>query len=99
MLSVSANVTNSGKVGAEEVVQLYVRLRGTSVAEPVRALKGFQRVALAAGQTKRVTFSLTPESFALWDANNEHNVEPSKVNIWISPDSSRGESIELEITE
>jgi len=98
-LSVSADVTNSGKVGAEEVVQLYVRLRGTSVAEPVRALKGFQRVALSAGQTKRVTFSLTAESFALWDANNEHNVEPSKVNIWVSPDSSRGEPVELEITE
>jgi beta-glucosidase len=99
VLSVSANVTNSGKVAAEEVVQLYVRLRGTSVEEPVRALKGFERVALAPGETKKITFPLTAEAFALWDSANEHNVEPCKVNIWVSPDSSRGESIELEITE
>ena len=99
VLSVSANVTNSGKVAAEEVVQLYVRLRGTSVEEPMRVLKGFQRVALAAGETKKVTFPLSAEAFALWDSNNENNVEPSKVNLWVSPDSARGESIELEITE
>jgi beta-glucosidase len=99
VLSVSANVTNAGKFAAEEVVQLYVRLRGTSVAEPVRALKGFKRVALAPGETRRVTFSLTPESFALWDSKNERNVEPCKVNLWVSPDSSRGESIELEISD
>jgi len=99
VLSVSANVTNSGKVAAEEVAQVYVRLRGTSVEEPVRALKGFQRVTLAPGETKRVTFSLTAESFAIWDSNNEHNVEASQVNIWVSPDSSRGESVALEITE
>jgi len=99
VLSVSANVTNAGKVAAEEVVQVYVRLRGTSVAEPVRALKGFQRVALAPGETKRVTFPLTAEAFAVWDINNEHNVEPSLVNLWVSPDSARGEAVQLEITE
>jgi len=99
VLSVSANVTNAGKIAAEEVVQVYVRLRGTSVAEPVRALKGFQRVALAPGETKRVTFPLTAEAFAVWDVNNEHNVEPSLVNLWVSPDSARGEAVQLEITE
>jgi beta-glucosidase len=99
VLSISANVTNSGKVAAEEVVQVYVRLRGTSVEEPVRALKGFQRVALGPGETKRVAFPLTAESFAIWDSNNEHNVEPSQVNVWVSPDSSRGESVQLEIAE
>jgi len=99
VLSVSANVTNSGKVAAEEVVQVYVRLRGTSAVEPVRALKGFQRVALAPGETKRITFPLTAESFSIWDSNNEHNVEPSLVNLWVSPDSARGESVQLEITQ
>jgi beta-glucosidase len=99
VVSVSANVTNSGKVSADEIVQLYVRLRGTSVAEPVRALKAFERVSLGPGETKKVTFSLTPEAFALWDIRNERNVEPSKVNIWVSPDSAHGQPIELEITE
>lgn len=98
VITVSANVTNSGNRAGEEVVQLYVRLRGTSEAEPVRALKGFERVNLASGETKKVTFSLSAEAFALWDVHNEHKVEPCRVSIWVSPDSMRGESTELEIT-
>jgi beta-glucosidase len=99
VLTVSANVTNSGSVAAEEVVQLYVRLTGTSVAEPVRALKGFQRVRLGPGETKKVTFGVTAEAFALWDIQNVRKVEPCKVTVWVSPDSARGESTELEIGE
>ena len=99
VLTVTASVANSGKVAAEEVVQLYVRLRGTSVEEPARALKAFQRVPLAAGETKKVTFELGPEAFAFWNINNELKIEPSRVNIWVSPDSASGESVEFEIGE
>jgi beta-glucosidase len=99
VLTVTANVTNTGKTAADEVVQLYVRLQGTSVEEPVRKLKGFQRVALTPGETKKVTFSLDADSFALWDIRNEYTVEPSLVHIWVSPDSSRGEAVELEIAD
>jgi len=99
VLTVTANVSNTGKTADDEVVQLYVRLQGTSVAEPVRKLKGFQRVALAPGETKKVTFSLGADSFALWDIRNEYTVEPSLVHIWVSPDSSRGEAVELEIAD
>jgi len=99
VLTVTANVTNIGKTAADEVVQLYVRLQGTSVEEPVRKLKGFQRVALAPGETKKVTFPLGADSFALWDIRNDFTVEPSLVHIWVSPDSARGEAVELEITD
>jgi beta-glucosidase len=98
-LTVTANVSNTGQVASEEVVQLYVRLQGTSVEEPVRALKGFQRVSLAPGESKKVTFNLGPEAFALWSIDNEWRVEPALVHIWVSPDSSRGEAVELQITE
>jgi beta-glucosidase len=98
-LTVTASVTNTGKVASEEVVQLYVRLRGTSVEEPAHALKGFQRVPLAAGETKKVTFELGAEAFAFWDINNEWKIEPSKVNIWVSPDSASGDPVEFEIGE
>ncbi len=98
VMTVSADVTNSGEVAAEEVVQLYVGLRGTSVEEPVRALKAFERVALAPGQTEKVTFSLSPEAFALWDIHNVRTVEPSRVHVWVSPDSQRGQPVEFEIT-
>ncbi len=99
VMTATANVTNSGKVAADETVQLYIGLRGTSVEQPVRALKAFQRVALAPGETKKVSFSLTPESFAIWDIQNDRRVEPSKVRIWVSPDSQRGQSVEMQITE
>jgi beta-glucosidase len=99
VLTVSANITNSGAVAAEEVAQLYVRLQGTSVAEPVRALRGFERVKFEAGETKKVTFHLSAEAFALWDIHNEHKVEPCRVSVWLAPDSARGDAAELEITE
>jgi beta-glucosidase len=98
-LTVTANVSNTGKTAADEVVQLYVRLQGTSVEEPVRKLRGFQRVSLAPGESKKVTFALGADAFALWNINNEYTVEQSLVHIWVSPDSSRGEPVELEITD
>jgi len=94
---VSADVTNVGTRPGNETVQLYVRLEGTSVAEPVRALKGFQHIALAPGETRRVTFRLTPETFAFWGAQNRFGVEPARVTLWIGPDSARGSSATFEI--
>ena len=95
--TVAATVTNKGTVAAEEVVQLYVRLEGTDVEEPVRKLVGFERVSLAPGETKPVTFDLTADAFAVWDMRNEWKIQPSRVHIWISPDSSQGEPVELNI--
>jgi beta-glucosidase len=96
-LTASAEVTNTGSRPGEEVVQLYVRLNGTSVAQPVRALKGFQRVSLAPGETKKVTFALEPESLALWNDRNQFVVEPEKVTVWISPDSAHGSPATVQI--
>ncbi len=100
VLTVSVEVKNTGKVAAEEVVELYLRLQGTSVEEPARKLKAFERVSLAAGQTKKVKFKLAPDAFAIWDIHNDFAVEPSAVHIWVSPDSSRGgEGAALQIEE
>ncbi len=96
-LTASAEVTNTGSRAAEEVVQLYVRLQGTSVAQPVRALKGFQRVALGPGETKKVTFDLGPDAFAMWNDRNQFAVEPAKLSVWISPDSAHGTASAVEI--
>jgi len=98
-LTASAQVTNSGSRAGEEVVQLYVRLRGTSVAQPVRALKGFQRVSLAPGETKKITFVLKPDALALWDIQQRFVIEPAKASVWISPDSVHGSEAALEIQQ
>jgi beta-glucosidase len=99
VLTVSADITNTGTRAGEETVQLYVGLTGTSTAQPVRALKGFQRVKLAPGETQRVTFRLGPDAVALWDDHNKYVVEAARVKIWISPDSAQGSETTIEIAK
>ena len=96
-LAVSAEITNTGTRAGEETVQCYVRLQGTSVALPVRALSGFQRISLAPGEKKEVTFELGPEAFAFWNDQNKFVVEPARLTVWMSPDSAHGEGRTLEI--
>ena len=98
-LTVSADITNTGTRASEETVQLYIRLEGTSTAQPIRALKGFQHAQFAAGQTQHVTFHLGPDAFALWDDENKYVVEPARAKIWISPDSAHGSEATIEITK
>lgn len=97
-LRVSAEITNTGARAGDETVQCYVRLQGTSVALPVRALSGFQRISLGPGEKKEVTFELGPEAFAFWNDQNKFVVEPARLTVWISPDSAHGEGKTLEIT-
>lgn len=97
VMTVAASVSNTGSRAGQELVQLYVRLEGTSTAQPVRALKGFQRVVLAPGETKRVSFSLAADGLAIWNDRNEFAVEPAKVTVWISPDSVSGSGARVEI--
>jgi len=96
-LHVSAEITNTGPRAAEETAELYVRLEGTSTAQPVRALKGFQRIKLGAGESQRVTFDLTADSLSLWDIENKHVVEPARVTFWIAPDAEHGSAATLPI--
>ena len=98
-VAASATVKNTGDRAVDEIVQVYVRLTGTSVEEPVRKLVGFQRISLAPGESRTVTFPLGADAFSLWDMQNKLRVEPSHVQLWISPDSSRGLPAELEIVE
>jgi len=96
-MTAEAEVKNSGSRPGDEVVQLYIRLQGTSTAQPVRALKGFQRISLAPGESRRVKFELQPEAFAIWNDHNEFAAEPAKVDVWISPDSAQGTPVQAEI--
>jgi beta-glucosidase len=99
VVSVNTEITNTGTRAGVETVQLYLRLQGTSIAQPVRALSGFQRIALAPGETKKVTFPLGPEAFAFWNDQNKFAAEPARVTLWVSPDSSHGSEATLQITK
>src|SRR5438876_2398530 len=98
-LSASAEVTNTGTLAGVETVECYLRFQGTSVAQPVRALTKFQRITLAPGETRKVTFLLGPNAFAIWNDQQKFAVEPAKVTLWIAPDSSQGVPATLEITK
>jgi beta-glucosidase len=89
-LTASVTVANVGALPGTETVQLYIRLEGTSTAQPIAALKGFQKVALAPGESKKVVFSLSANSLALWDDHHRLVVEPSRLSVWAGPDALKG---------
>ena len=88
-LQVTVNVTNTGKREGEEVVQLYVRDLVGSVTRPVKELKGFQRIALKPGQTKRVEFTITRRELQFW-SDKGWVAEPGEFKVWIGPGSAAG---------
>ncbi|MFC7533771.1 glycoside hydrolase family 3 C-terminal domain-containing protein [Actinoplanes sp. GCM10030250] len=76
---VSLTVTNTGRRAGDEVVQLYTHQRSSRDATPTKQLRGFQKVALKAGQTKTVTFRLKPADLARWDQTRQRWVVESSV--------------------
>ena len=98
ILSVSTEVRNTGSRAGEALAQLYIRLDGTSIAMPVRMLKGFQRLTLAPGESRKVTFDLDAKALAFWGADNKFAVEPARLTVWIAPNSSEGQGTTLDIS-
>ena len=78
---VSVDITNVGSVTGDEVVQMYIRDEVSSVTRPVKELKGFERITLAPGKTKTVTFSITPKELRFLDINMNYVVEPGRFKI------------------
>lgn len=97
-IEVSASVTNTGSRAGDEVVQLYLRDKVASVVQPLRELRGFQRVTLKRGETKQVSFTLTREDFSLINAENKSVVEPGAFDVWVSNSSTGGLQGSFEIT-
>lgn len=93
----SVTVTNTGKVAGDEIVQLYIRDRVSSVTRPVRELKGFERITLAPGQSKTVTFAITPDSLSFFDMNMNRVVEPGLFDIMIGMSSVKYQTVSLEV--
>ncbi len=81
--TVTADVANTGARAGDEVVQLYIRDRVSSVTRPSRELRGFQRVGLAPGEKKTVTFTLGPEALALYDEWMVRVVEPGLFDVMV----------------
>ena len=84
---VMIDVTNTGRRDGQEVVQMYMRDRVASVTRPVKELKGFAKIALAAGETKTVTLDITPKALAFYDIHMKYTVEPGEFEIMVGNSS------------
>jgi beta-glucosidase len=87
-ITVSADIKNTGSRDGDEVVQLYVQHPQSKVIRPIKALKGFQRISLKAGETKKVTFKMDAASLAWWnDQTSAWEVESGTVKVLLGSSS------------
>jgi beta-glucosidase len=86
--AVSVDVTNTGTVKADEVVQLYIHALVSLPVRPVEELKDFARVTLSPGETRTVTFALTPDKLEAWDLSMHRTVQPGDFEILVGKSSA-----------
>ena len=87
-IQISCTLTNCGSRDGEEVVQLYINDPVASVTRRVKELKGFKRVALAAGESRRLTFALPVSALGLYDRDMRKVVEPGEIQFMIGTSSA-----------
>ncbi len=87
-IEVSVEVTNTGDRDGEEVVQMYVRDLVGSVTRPLKELKGFKKVMIAKGETKKVTFSLSGQDLAFYRKDKTFGTEPGDFILFVGGDSN-----------
>lgn len=98
-IEVSVDVTNTGSVDGEEVVQLYIKDHFASVMRPVKELKGFEKVMIEAGETKTITFTIDKEKLSFYNAEEEFVAEPGMFSIMIGSNSQDLQMLDLELTD
>ena len=86
-VTVSVDVTNTGNFDGKEVVQLYIRDEVGSITRPVKELKGFNKIELAAGKTKQVSFDITPELLKFYNTDLKFDWESGDFQIMVGPNS------------
>jgi beta-glucosidase len=87
-LRASMDVTNTGDVAGDDVAQLYIHDPVASLSQPVRRLRGFERVTLGKGETKTVTFTLDKSDFGFYDNNGNFIVEPGEIEVYAGDSSA-----------
>ena len=87
-LTVSVDVSNTGTVAGDEVVQVYVHQKAGSDSRPMRELKGFERVSLQPGETRTVSFTLGAAELGYWSTNAKKWVQDAEAfDLWVGSDS------------
>lgn len=87
VIKASVEVKNVGSCEGEEVVQLYIGDPAASISRPMRELKGFQKISLKPGESKVVTFSITPEALKFYNSQLVYDWEPGLFNVYVGTNS------------
>lgn len=96
-ITASVTVKNSGSRDADEIVQLYIRDMVASISRPVKELKGFQRIHLAVGESKEVSFDITPDMLKFYNSDLKHVIEPGDFQIMIGTNSKDVKTLKLNV--
>ncbi|CAN5308889.1 beta-glucosidase BglX [soil metagenome] len=86
-ITVTVTVTNAGNVAGKEVVQLYTRDLVGSITRPVKELKGFQKIALKAGESKKVSFTISNKDLKFYNSDLKYVAEPGNYKVFIGGNS------------
>jgi beta-glucosidase len=86
-ITASIEVSNSGNYDGAEVVQLYIRDMVGSITRPVKELKGFRKIFLKAGETKKITFTITPDDLKFYNYDLKYDWEPGEFTIMVGGNS------------
>jgi beta-glucosidase len=88
----TVDVTNTGSVPGDEVVQLYIHDPVASISQPIRRLRGFERVTLQPGQKMTVRFTLDRSDWGFYDNSGRFVVEPGKIDVYAGNSSTAEET-------
>jgi beta-glucosidase len=99
LITVTATVKNTGDREGTEIVQCYVRNVGTSLEQPVRSLKGFERVTLKAGESKQVTFKLGFPELSFYNNQGGPVIEATDYTVWVGGSSTADQHDEFKIVQ
>ena len=96
-IEATTTVRNAGAMAGTEIVQLYIRIRGASVEEPLRVLEGFQRVSLQPGESKKVTFPLGFQELSFINVKSQRVVEPADYSVFVGGSSTATQSADFKV--
>ena len=82
-VKLSVDITNTGSIKGDEIVQLYIHQKVSSVVRPLKELKGFARLSLAPGEKKTVDFTIDASTLSFWTADMKYTVEPGVFELMV----------------
>ncbi|MEJ7618677.1 MAG: fibronectin type III-like domain-contianing protein, partial [Pyrinomonadaceae bacterium] len=96
-VTASIDLENTSKRAGDEVVQIYIHDLHASVTQPIKELRGFERLTLQPGEKRRVNFKLTPDSLGMYNRDLKFVVEPGTFKVIVGTDSASGLEASFEV--